>query len=134
MKGRPRKLTDEERLERKKRSSIESYHRNKEKRLANVKSWQERNREKFKKMVRDRELRVLKEFEEWKTTLQCSKCSEKHVACLEFHHLDPEQKDTNISNLRNSKKKRDLELKKCIILCSNCHRKLHYEERQRNKL
>lgn len=48
------------------------------------------------------------------------------IACLDFHHL--KDKEFNISNeirnlsIENLKK----EINKCVVLCSNCHRKLHY--------
>ena len=48
------------------------------------------------------------------------------VACLDFHHL--RDKEFNIANeiknlsIDNLKK----EIDKCIVLCANCHRKLHY--------
>lgn len=61
---------------------------------------------------------------------KCSKCDETHIACLDFHHLF--DKKINIAELPNSLWKMERveeELNKCIILCSNCHRKLHWEER-----
>lgn len=47
-------------------------------------------------------------------------------SALEFHHLDPSVKDFTIS----SKQARSWEatcdeLKKCILLCANCHREVH---------
>ena len=60
---------------------------------------------------------------------QCSKCSEKDIACLDFHHVNDLEKDFNISialQLGVSMSILKKELRKCIILCSNCHRKLHY--------
>lgn len=65
----------------------------------------------------------------FKQTLKCSNCPENHPACLEFHHKNPKEKSFNISSMigRLSKKKILEEVKKCIVLCSNCHRKLHYK-------
>lgn len=65
---------------------------------------------------------------------KCARCPETHPWCLEFHHRDPKTK----LFLPNAAKKRSLgallaEIAKCDVLCSNCHRKLHYEERQRRK-
>ena len=60
---------------------------------------------------------------------QCSNCSEKDIACLDFHHVDNLEKSFNISialQLGVSMSILKKELRKCIILCSNCHRKLHY--------
>lgn len=52
------------------------------------------------------------------------------LACFDFHHI--ENKDGLISKLMHAKKSRketlDKELEKCIVLCSNCHRKRHFIE------
>lgn len=57
----------------------------------------------------------------------CSACNESDPCCLDFHHLDPNSKDKKISQLiKYGSKKRILkEASKCIVLCSNCHRKTH---------
>lgn len=70
-------------------------------------------------------LKKAKEWREWKKTLKCSKCEENDYCCLEFHHLDPSKKEGLITNLRFKKEELEEELKKCIVLCSNCHRKEH---------
>jgi len=70
-------------------------------------------------------------FNDYKKTLVCSKCGETHPACLDFHHLDTTKKDWSVSIIARSTYSRETimkEIKKCIILCSNCHRKLHYNE------
>jgi hypothetical protein len=54
----------------------------------------------------------------------CSICKEKEFACLDFDHID--NKDYNISSMINRRYSLDKikkELKKCQILCANCHRK-----------
>ena len=54
----------------------------------------------------------------------CAICGEKDVCCLDFHHLH--DKEFDISNATNvSKERLYTELEKCIVLCANCHRKLH---------
>lgn len=58
----------------------------------------------------------------------CQVCGyNKCDAALEFHHLDPTQKDFSIAD--SGRKKLTLsiqqELDKCVLLCSNCHRELH---------
>jgi len=47
--------------------------------------------------------------------------------CLDFHHLDPTIKEDEISRLivRKNRKKIIEELTKCVVVCSNCHRKIH---------
>lgn len=51
-----------------------------------------------------------------------NKCSD----ALELHHIDPSQKEFGISaRVDISWEKTSEELKKCILLCANCHRELH---------
>lgn len=88
------------------------------------------NKEKVVILSRTRKEKLKQEFEDFKRTLKCSKCDENHISCLEFHHLNPNEKDMEISNMIGySKERLERELKKCIVLCSNCHRKLHYNEK-----
>jgi len=61
----------------------------------------------------------------------CGRCGESDNACLDWHHVDPSQKEASVSYMlcNNSKKTIMEEIQKCICLCSNCHRKLHYYNR-----
>lgn len=58
----------------------------------------------------------------------CSMCGEKDIACLDFHHI--RDKSKNISELVSIENfnRLVLEVDKCIVLCANCHRKLHYHK------
>jgi 5-methylcytosine-specific restriction endonuclease McrA len=58
---------------------------------------------------------------------KCSYCGySKSLRALEFHHLDPTQKDFQISKASNpSWENVKEELKKCVMLCSNCHAEEH---------
>tara|TARA_Y100001951_G_C11128791_1_gene177041 strand:+ start:141 stop:560 length:420 start_codon:yes stop_codon:yes gene_type:complete len=50
-----------------------------------------------------------------------------HQSAFDFHHKDPSKKEINISQMRGDLWKNVIkELKKCILLCSNCHRKHHW--------
>ena len=69
---------------------------------------------------------------EIKDKLKCSECFEDHPAVLDFHHIDPIYKEKNVSRMIYdgvSIKNIEKEIDKCIVLCSNCHRKLHWNER-----
>ena len=61
---------------------------------------------------------------------KCEICGyNKCIIALEFHHLDPTQKDFNIGNgnvVAFEKAKEEVD--KCILVCSNCHREIHYQE------
>jgi len=48
----------------------------------------------------------------------------KSLAAFDFHHVDPQQKDFNISQVM-SWERIVKELDKCELLCSNCHREVH---------
>ena len=58
---------------------------------------------------------------------KCSKCGyDKCIRALEFHHLNPEEKDFGISKiLTRSISSLKEEADKCILLCSNCHAEEH---------
>ena len=58
----------------------------------------------------------------------CQECGyDKCVDALEFHHLDPTQKDFGIGTkgYTRSWEKVKIELDKCVMLCANCHREVH---------
>lgn len=58
----------------------------------------------------------------------CESCGyNKCSTALDFHHLDPLQKDFGISSSGTTKSWITIkeELDKCIMLCANCHRELH---------
>jgi hypothetical protein len=61
----------------------------------------------------------------------CSRCDEKHVSCLQFHHKNPEEKESLIHELvkRNVSIENILkEIEKCEVICANCHFKHHWNE------
>jgi hypothetical protein len=61
--------------------------------------------------------------------LSCLICKEKEHCCLEFHHVDSDTKDFVLAEAANrmiSKEKILEEIEKCVVVCSNCHKKIHY--------
>lgn len=60
----------------------------------------------------------------------CSRCGYcRNYSALEFHHMDPNEKDFDFNvGRRRSWDKMVEELKKCVLLCSNCHREEHHPE------
>lgn len=65
----------------------------------------------------------------------CIRCGEKDPACLDFHHRDGgTTKDGDIATLRRFGWARlRAEIAKCDVLCANCHRKHHRDERQKQE-
>lgn len=54
----------------------------------------------------------------------CSSCDEKDIRVLEFNHVDETGKLANIGEASRMGKEFLLrELKKCVLLCANCHRR-----------
>lgn len=64
---------------------------------------------------------------------KCENCGLIDIpAVYDFHHSDPKEKDFNIAMMRgwcsiSGKVKKELD--KCKLLCANCHRRVHAEER-----
>jgi len=80
------------------------------------------------KIAKQRRKKLLAKYRKWKSDIGCKCCPEVEGICLELHHLDPNKKEINPSDmLKNgwSWKKIMKEAVKCIVLCSNCHKKVH---------
>ena len=89
------------------------YYKNKEKQIA-------KQKERFEAL---REWLV-----QYKRTLFCSSCGmsfKEHPECCDFHHIG--EKKLDIAHLLKWSKSTVLkELEKCIPICANCHRILHF--------
>jgi len=76
----------------------------------------------------DRRIMLRNYLNEYKNNKFCVTCKESATPCLDFHHIDPQNKIESIAWFPNkgySIKKLHEEIDKCIIICANCHRKLH---------
>ncbi len=95
--------------------------------------WYANNHAKQIEANQRRTKKLLEWFKEFKSTLKCERCGENHPACIDFHHNDPTQKENaiywGVHHARWGKKKIMAEVAKCTVLCANCHRKHHWEER-----
>ena len=71
----------------------------------------------------------------YKATIKCVNCGFSHIACMDFHHEDPTTKLDSVHRLVNNGQfaLAQEEIKKCIVLCANCHRIHHHEERIKKK-
>ena len=57
----------------------------------------------------------------------CNVCGEHDFRCLDFHHIDPTTKWHSIARMKHyGRDSLKAELKKCQVICSNCHRKIQY--------
>lgn len=60
---------------------------------------------------------------------KCKVCGyNKSIAAFDFHHLDPEtkEKDNKFSDMTLANARE--EIKKCILVCANCHREIHEKD------
>ncbi len=76
-----------------------------------VKKWHQRTKQKLIEMLGGK----------------CRSCGYNRCSsALEFHHVDPDEKDFSISKWRQKSWEILVnEIKKCVLLCSNCHREVH---------
>ena len=94
----------------------------------NDKNYYYRNKEKIRLKKNLQQKQRLSKKQQWlveyKNDKSCIICGESFNNCLEFHHIDPTTKYKAISSLESIKLIQE-EIKKCIIVCANCHRKIH---------
>lgn len=84
------------------------------------------------KNKRKSRLRHLK-FKSWAIEYlggKCKRCGLVDKTCVyDFHHYDPTTKDVAFSLLLgHSFETMKIEIDKCILLCANCHRLVHYNK------
>lgn len=85
--------------------------------------------------VRERNRQKKAEWDAYKATLSCSYCGFNHPAAIDFHHTDPTTKIAAVHKLVRNRRftAAYAEIKKCIVLCANCHRIHHHDERAKKK-
>ena len=62
----------------------------------------------------------------------CVECDEDDITILQFHHREPKQKNSSVSKMindGNSLVNIFEEMKKCDVLCPNCHVRLEEQAR-----
>ena len=86
------------------------------------------NSQYYKDKSKKRRKEHASQYEEYKKSLSCKVCGESETVCLDFHHLYANEKDFNIAARKHSTTKFEKivrEIEKCVVLCANCHRKVH---------
>lgn len=81
----------------------------------------------WKETTKANRRKLMKEIADLKALRGCIICEERTPCCLDFHHLDSETKEGHVADLIN-KGCRNLglkEIEKCVVICSNHHRKFH---------
>ena len=87
-------------------------------------------KEKINNQYNNRRKKIQEFIRNYKLSKGCADCGyNKHHAALEFDHVDGE-KEFNVCNAKSIKQAKE-EIKKCEVVCSNCHRIRTYERLQR---
>jgi len=97
--------------------------------MSDRKEYYQKNKEKYRESSRTRKEKSKQFANKIKTDAKCLFCREDDFACLDFHHKDPNEKEIDISELIKNRAPPEKILKetnKCVVLCANCHRKLHH--------
>lgn len=66
---------------------------------------------------------------EYKARAGCSRCEETDPCCLVFHHTGSEKHGTVAQLISDGLPREQIEeeIERCTVLCSNCHRKEHFD-------
>lgn len=94
-------------------------------------SWYERNKHTVIARSSKKRAETRAWFKEYKKTLSCIQCGQNHPATLDFHHVVRRPDNRKLRTLVATGTKNSIleELQKCVVLCSNCHRIHHWNER-----
>ena len=89
--------------------------------------WYPKNKQKRKLLNDAWKAKQVEAFKVWKNQQKCLVCSESESSCLDLHHTDPSEKEFTIASAvrQFSEKRLQSEILKCVVLCANCHRKVH---------
>ena len=103
------------------KSCRNKYHKDRWKNNPNVR----RRNKKAKRRIREKGRSFINRY---KRFCKCSNCGEERFYVLQFHHID-DNKEHSIANMAGqgySIESIKDEIRKCKILCSNCHLEEHY--------
>ena len=110
-------------------------YKDREKRAAYAKEysrgWYQRHKDEVIARRRKRQLEIRNWFMRYKSTLYCVDCGISHPAVLQFHHRNRAEKSFTIADVVRraySIKQITNEIKKCDVVCANCHAKRHWRQ------
>lgn len=89
------------------------------------KNYYYRNKESHYERNKKTNEKIANFIDNYKKENPCIVCGESSLECLDFHHI--EDKYLEVAKLRRmgSFKQVKEEILKCVVLCANCHRKVH---------
>lgn len=104
--------------------------------LTSHQRWYYKNKDYYRKRKNNRKKKIREWYRNLKSEKSCKRCGEDHPATLEFHHPEGREGLTvgKMVSLGYSKEKIKKEIDKCEVLCSNCHKILHYNQGDNSQL
>jgi hypothetical protein len=95
------------------------------------KVWYQQHKERLLEKRRQHKKMLKQWLNQYKSKLRCIECGETHPACLQFHHKERAEKKISLGDMANRASSIRVlmeEIKKCEVLCVNCHAKHHWRE------
>jgi hypothetical protein len=110
-----------ERLEKKRLRDRERYEANSEKLIEYQKDYYRKNKAKVAERMKGYRAEI-REMVRVAKAQPCADCGGSFPQCvMEFHHLDPSQKTSDVSQ-QSTPNAAQKEMDKCVVICANCHR------------
>lgn len=100
------------------------------------KRWYEKNKARHQKDVAKNKREKRQDWINYKAEQKCAHCGTQHPAIIDFHHVVRDATKRSVNRLAGDGKWRAARKEaetKCIPLCANCHRILHWDEEQKAK-
>jgi len=96
------------------------------------KKYYEENKKKIIATSLESKKKARADWQKFKATLACEKCGQNHPATLDFHHIVRDKSNRKVNQLTKigSYLAARQEITKCSVLCANCHRIHHHEEKR----
>ena len=90
-------------------------------------NWYKENKDRRVKQIRAYQAKQINKLRKYKIEHGCSVCGyDKCAEALDFHHRDAKDKEMSISKMKGYSFETTLrEIKKCKVLCKNCHAEGH---------
>jgi|TARA_B100000900_G_C20375527_1_gene632257 hypothetical protein len=94
------------------------------------KRWYEKNKTAHRLNASKNRRKYKKQWDQFKASHKCSHCGANHPAVIDFHHVERNKNNPKVNELVKNKRYRAAmeEVNKCVPLCANCHRILHWNE------
>ena len=100
------------------------------------KRWYEKNKVRHQKEIAKNKREKRQDWINYKAEQKCVHCGAQHPAIIDFHHVVRDATKQPVNRLAGDGKwkaaRKEAETK-CIPLCANCHRILHWDEEQKAK-